>query len=66
MKKVKRLIAVLAVVIALVSGAVTVYAMSAEGERKPASSRANVLEDCVAEEMAIGAYYEGQLEEEGV
>ncbi len=56
MKKVKRLLAVLAVVLALVSGAVTVYAVSADGERTPVKEAAATA-DYAAEEMAVGDYY---------
>ncbi len=58
MKKTKRLVIVLVAALVLISGAVTVYAMSAEGEGTQSAQKAEVLEDYAAEEMAVGAYYE--------
>lgn len=57
MKMVKRMVLVLAVVLALVSGAVTVYAVSADAGRTSGDPAA-VAEDYAAEEMAVEAYYE--------
>lgn len=57
MKRVKRMVLVLAVVLVLVSGAVTVYAVSADAGRAFGDPAA-VAEDYAAEEMAVEAYYE--------
>lgn len=58
MKKVKRLIAAAVILAVLVSGAATVYAMSAEQGKASASARVTP-EEYAAEEMAVGAYYQG-------
>ncbi len=58
MKKGKRLIMVLAVLLVLLSGAATAYAVSAGGEGAQAPRETAVLEDYAAEEMAVGIYYE--------
>ncbi len=56
MKKAKRMIAAAVVLLVLISGAVTVYAVSAdkgEAEALPKS----VTAEYAAEEMAVGDYY---------
>lgn len=63
MKRAKRLVIVLAVALVLISGAVTVYAMSADGEKPQPVQKVEVLEDYAAEEMAVGAYYENWMPE---
>lgn len=59
MKTVKRTIMVLAVVLVLISGAVTVCAVSEDAGK--ASGAAAVTDDYAAEEMAVGAYYECEI-----
>ena len=63
MKRMKRTVLILAVVLMLVSGAVTAYAMSAEtgGEAAKASENPAVQAastDYAAEEMAVETYYQ--------
>ncbi len=54
MKKAKTLIAIAVVLLMLVSGAVTVYAMD---QGKAPAERQAIPADYAAEEMAVGAYY---------
>lgn len=63
MGKMKRTVFVLTAVLILISGAVTVYAMSGEaGQAHPAAVREEnswqAPVDYEAEEMAVGAYYQ--------
>ena len=67
MKRAKRAVLILAACLLLVSGAVTVCAVSAEGNRKePAVSAGDssciMPEECLAEDMAIEAYVRGEQE----
>lgn len=57
MKTVKRMVLVLAVVLTLVSGAVTVYAVSGDAGKAEKTPVA-IAEDYAAEEMAVEAYYD--------
>lgn len=57
MKKAKGLIAVAVVVLMLVFGAATVYAVSADRGKADVEGP-DVTADYAAEEMAVGAYYE--------
>ncbi len=59
MEKVKGLIVLAVVLLMLVSGAVTVYAVSADQSRAAASAveQEELPADYAAEEMAVGAYY---------
>lgn len=59
MKTVKRTIMVLAVVLMLISGAVTVCAVSEDAGKT--SDTPAVAEEYAAEEMAVGAYYEFEI-----
>ncbi len=56
MKRAKRMIVVAAVVLALISGAVTVYAVSADKGGANISPKP-VTAEYAAEEMAVGNYY---------
>ncbi len=60
MKKAKKLVAAAVVLLMLVSGAVTVYAVSADQGKAPVPVTAwqTVTADYAAEEMAVGAFYE--------
>ena len=67
MKRAKRTVLILAACLLLVSGTVTVCAVSAEGNRKePAVSAGDssciMPEECLAEDMAIEAYVRGEQE----
>lgn len=56
MKRAKRIIVAAVVVLALISGAVTVYAVSAEKDGTDVTPQP-IAAEYAAEEMAVGEYY---------